>query len=134
MSDLNIPITEVLQDPFKLLSREKFFGFYDWFCTEKSLERRAKSLFSKFKKIAKSPKININTMYLWFKNNCPVGGRLYDDFRISDLSSGNVIFTVTPSSGFDSNFSQAELWGKANEFKGPIIMGTYQDIINWFNS
>ncbi|MBR5172851.1 MAG: hypothetical protein IKW14_05585 [Phascolarctobacterium sp.] len=32
--------------------------WYDWFCSDKSLERRGKSLFSKVKAIAKSTKFD----------------------------------------------------------------------------
>jgi hypothetical protein len=130
----NIPIKIILEDPAHFLCEQNSFGFWDWFCSEKALENRAKSLFSKFKKIAKSPKINPHTMYLWFKNNCPVNGNLYDDFRISYLSTGDVIYTIIPSSGHNTNLHEAELWGKENNFKEAIITGTYSDIIKWFNS
>jgi hypothetical protein len=130
----NIPIKIILEDPPHFLCQENCFGFYDWFCSKKALENRAKSLFSKFKKIAKSPKINPVTMYLWFKNNCPVNGNLYDDFRISDLASHDVIYTIIPSSGHYNNLHQAELWGKENNFKEAIIADHYSGIIKWFNS
>jgi hypothetical protein len=128
---MNFPISKILENNTDFLSDNNCFGFFDWFCNDSALERRAKSLFNNFKKIANSPKINKDTMYLWFKNNCPCIGNLYDDFRISDLSTGNVIFTVTPSS---SHNETAEVWGKENNFKSPLITGTYQDIITWFNS
>jgi hypothetical protein len=131
---MNMSIVSVLENSDEFLSDGNSFGFYDWFCNTSSLERRAKSLLNKFKKIKDSKKINKETMYIWFKNNCPCVGKLYDDFRISDLVSGDVIFTVTPSSGHESNYGEAELWGRENEFKGPIVSGTYQDVVNWFNS
>lgn len=130
---MNVSISKVLENSDEFLSDENCFGFYDWFCSTSSLERKAKSLLNKFKKISKSSKINKDTMYLWFKNNCPCCGKLYDDFRISDLKTGEVVFTVVPSSGHQSDKGVAELWGRENNFKEPIVSGTYQDIVDWFN-
>ena len=45
-------------------------------------------------------------------------GPLYDDFRICDLETGNVIYTVVPSYN-----GQSEVWGSANDFKEPLFEG-----------
>ena len=130
----DITITQILKDPDTFLKEDNCWGFYDWFCSTKALERKAKFLLAKFSLIANSKKINQDTMYLWFKNNCPINGSLYDDFRISDIKTSNVIFTVTPKSGFTADEGRAEVWGIENKFEKPILTGTWQDVINWFNS
>ena len=61
-------------------------GWYDWFSKDESLARKTDVLAKKLKRIAGSPLINQDTMYVWFKNNCPMVGRLYDDFRIAKIS------------------------------------------------
>lgn len=107
-------------------------GWYDWFCKETSLRNKTYKLAAKLKQIVSSPKINQDTMYVFFKNNCPMSGSLYDDFRICDMKTGNVIWTITPSCGHNSNKGKAEVWGKANAFDGAIITGTWKDVKNFF--
>lgn len=99
---------------------ESCFFFYDWFCKDKALPLKSKLLLGKVRKFLKIfPTIDIDRTYLFFKNNCPCNGSLYDDFRICDLESGDVIYTVIPSSGHRGK--GAELWGRENDFKGPIL-------------
>lgn len=94
------------------------YGFWDWFCKESSLEKKGPVLMRKaIKFLDKHPEIDRTKVYIWFKNNCPLSGPLYDDFRISNLETGRVIFTVTPKCGHSG---LAELWGTENSFVGPI--------------
>ena len=87
------------------------FNFYDWFCKDSSLERKAHALFPRVKRFLKEhPEIDIHSTYVFFKNNCPMNGPLYDDFRI--CNENEVIYTVTPKSGHSG---QAEIWGKNAE-------------------
>ena len=76
-------------------------------------------------------KFNPETTYVFFKNNCPCCGSLYDDFRICDIETGDVIWTVIPSSGFDG---KAKLWGRENDFEMPIIDGSWKDIVEYFKN
>lgn len=94
------------------------FNFYDWFCKDTSLERKAKRLFSMVKRWVKERNTDTDKVYVFFKNNCPMKGPLYDDFRICDLETGDVIFTVVPKCGHSG---KAEVWGRQNDFKGAIV-------------
>ena len=108
-------------------------GWYDWFCKDSSLVGKTNKLYKKLLQIIKSKKFDVNKTYVFFKNNCPVAGSLYDDFRICDFD-GNVIFTVTPSSGYDHNKGTAEVYGKENDFKIPLVSGTWKEVVAWFLS
>jgi hypothetical protein len=100
------------------------FNFYDWFCSDKALENKSKKLFKQVKTFIKHhPKINLDTHYVFFKNNCPMLGPTYDDFRICDIEEGNVQYTVTPSRVLKNGKNQirmAEMWGRSNNFKQPL--------------
>jgi hypothetical protein len=107
-------------------------GWYDWFCRDSSLFNKTVKLAPKVKKIAKSPLIDSHKVYVFFKNNCPMRGSLYDDFRICDIESGDVLFTVVPSNGHKSSEGSAEVWGKLNDFKEPLVLGKWKDVLNFF--
>lgn len=107
--------------------------FYDWFCRDQSLKRKAHNLMTKVKKFVKVAKIDLDKTYVFFKNNCPVYGSLYDDFRICDRETGDVIFTVAPSLGYRQRKGEAEVWGSANSFKEPLFNAkSWKDLINNF--
>ena len=71
--------------------------------------------------------VDLDSTYVFFKNNCPFDGPLYDDFRICDIESGNVLYTVTPKSG---HTGKAELWGRENDFEEPLKTGkVFSDLL-----
>lgn len=115
------------------LDQDCFF-FYDWFCKDSSLERKAKALLPKVRKFIEASKVDTSTTYFWFKNNCPILGSLYDDFRISDCKTQDVIWTVVPQSGHKSMGGKGELWGAVNDFDKPLIVGSFDDILNYFKT
>jgi hypothetical protein len=96
------------------------YNFYDWFCRETSLKAKAEKLFKTSKRFIKQYNIDIENTYMFFKNNCPMNGPLYDDFRICDIKTGDVIWTVIPKCGHSG---KAEIWGKINDFKESVIIG-----------
>jgi hypothetical protein len=102
------------------------FNFYDWFCKDTSLERKSRSLFAKVKKFIKAnPQIDTTEVYVFFKNNCPMVGPLYDDFRI--CTPDRVVYTVTPKCGHSG---KAEIWGSENNFEGPLkVADTFSGLL-----
>ena len=68
------------------------FCFYDWFCKDSALENRAKKLMPTAKKFARRMNIDLDTHYVFFKNNCPFSGPLRDDFRICNKETGDVVW------------------------------------------
>lgn len=104
-------------------------GWYDWFCRNNSLRNKTYKMAPMIKRIAKSAKIDPSKVYVFFKNNCPMRGPLYDDFRICDMETTDVIFTITPKSG---HTGLAEVWGKENDFEKAIVSGTMKEIYKYF--
>jgi hypothetical protein len=103
------------------------FVFYDWFCRDSSLKNKSIKLFKQVKLFVKMKDVDLDSTYVFFKNNCPVGGPLYDDFRIVDIKEGTVQFTVTAKSG---HTGQAEIYSRENGFACPIKTGkTFTDLL-----
>lgn len=109
-------------------------GWYDWFCRDTSLAKKTQVLGNLVKQIAQSSKIDQDTMYVFFKNNCPMCGKKYDSFSFCDIETGGVIYWVTKCDGFDNtpNGKRAQVYGRENDFEKALVEGTWRDVTAWF--
>lgn len=107
-------------------------GWYDWFCEDDELKPRLDAMFPRVKQLAQSEKIDTDRMYVWFKNNRPGRGSLYDDFRFGEIETGDVVYIVIHASGQRRNKGRAELWGRENDFNEALAEGTWTDIETFF--
>ena len=108
-------------------------GWYDWFCNDTSLRNKTYKMGRIIKQVKEGGKVDLNNWYVWFKNNCPMVGPLYDDFRFARMDTGDVMFTIA----IDDKRSdyKYEVWGRRNEFAGPIIgFNNSRDLVKWLNT
>ena len=134
MITVHSSIQEVVNS--ELTDKEILNLWYDYFCKSSSLVNKGRALIRKLKKIYKLNELSgrkyfdPNKTYVFFKNNCPCCGSLYDDFRICDLETREVIFIIQVNR-YDQKHS-AELWGLPNNFEGAILEGSIKDVYNYF--
>lgn len=136
MLNTEMPISEVL-NVFEYGEYNAFDLWYDWFCKTSSLSNKSKTLLPKLKAIVKAnagKKFLSTETYVFFKNNYPLYGRLYDDFRICDKETGDVLYTIVPKSGHRSEMGMSVLYGKDNNFQEPLVLGTWKDVVNYFKA
>jgi hypothetical protein len=108
-------------------------GWHYWFCNKSKLRDKTIKLVKYLKSIVRSQRINIDTMYVLFKNNYPCNGRIYDDFRICDIKTNDVIYRVIPHSGYWQTEGQSIVWGRENDFKEPLVTGRWEDVRKFFD-
>ena len=108
-------------------------GWYDWFCKTESLRNKTYKMGRIIKQVKDGGKVDLDNWYVWFKNNCPMVGPLYDDFRFADKKTGDVQFTIAIND--KRSDYKYEVWGRKNNFDGCIIgFNNSRDLIKWLNT
>jgi hypothetical protein len=108
-------------------------GWYDWFCRDHLLVDKTAKLTGLLRSICLSKKINLDSSYVFFKNNCPMVGKLYDQFSICDIETGDVLFCVIPSCGHTRTSGEAQVYARSNGFEEPVAKGNWNDVVAYFN-
>lgn len=107
-------------------------GWYDWFCKDESLANKTKRMGNIVKQFKDAGKLNLDKMYVWFKNNCPLDGPLYDDFRIADIESGDTLFTIQINCFREEK--RYTVYGKKNDFDTSLFdTDSSKELVSWFN-
>ena len=111
-------------------------GWWDLFCKDSSLRNKTYKMGRIIQRINGLGKVDLDKNYVWFKNNCPLNGPLYDDFRFASIEDGEVQFTVQISCCWNQN--RYVVYGrkhKGAEFvKEPLFESdSSKELIEWFN-
>jgi hypothetical protein len=107
-------------------------GWFDWFCRDSSLVNKTKKMGNIIKQIKTGGKVDLETSYVWFKNNCPLNGPLYDDFRIADIENNNNLFVVQIDCVW--NDSRYTVFERLDGFEKPVFQtDSSRELVKWFN-
>jgi len=107
-------------------------GWYDWFCKDSSLANKTKKMGNIIKQIKVGGKVDLENSYVWFKNNCPVKGPLYDDFRIADIENNNNLFVIQIDCAW--NDSKYTVYERLDGFEKPVFKSdSSRELVKWFN-
>ena len=105
---MDMTINEFLANP--LATENDCFGFFDWFCRDKGLKSRMLKIKGKIAFLVKSGVIDGDKNRVILKNNCPYDGDLYDDFRVIDIETDEIICGLAPSLGYNHMKGKCEFW------------------------
>ena len=107
-------------------------GWYDWFCRDTSLKNKTKKMGNIIKQIKDGGKVDLNNMYVWFKNNCPMSSPLYDDFRIANISDGATQLIVQINSPWEDE--RYAVYSVDDFFdKQVLLTNSSRELVIWFN-
>lgn len=107
-------------------------GWFDWFCRDSSLTNKTIKMGNIIKQIKVGGKVDLETSYVWFKNNCPLNGPLYDDFRIADIENNNNLFVVQIDCVW--NDSKYTVFERLDGFEKPVFQTeSSRELVKWFN-
>jgi hypothetical protein len=96
--------------------------WYDWVCKTSSLKNKTIKLMKQVVWFCDNIlEIDDNETFVLFKNNYPVNGNLYDNFRICNDKQNIPLFTFFPSHGHKNIKDKAQLWSIINDFKEPLF-------------
>lgn len=112
-------------------------GWYDWFCKDSSLANKTKKMGNIVRQVKRGGKVNLDDWYVWFKNNCPLNGPLYDDFRFASLETGDVQFTIQINCCWNKH--RYAVYGRTPDGEGhwdePLFESdSLNDLVKWLNS
>lgn len=112
-------------------------GWYDWFCKDSSLRNKTYKMGNIIKQLRVGGKVDFDKWYVWFKNNCPMSGPLYDDFRFASLETGDVQFTIQINCCW--NKSRYAVYGRTPDGEGhwdkPLFeTDSVRELVKWLNT
>ena len=111
-------------------------GWYDWFCKTESLGHKTSKLGKIVSKICDGGKVALDSHYVWFKNNCPAVGPLYDDIRISRSDdNGHSVNDIVISVRDKREEHNYVVYSNINDFASPVFAcDDARHLVKWINT
>lgn len=107
-------------------------GWYDWFCRDASLCNKTKLMGKIIRQIKDGGKVDLDNTYVFFKNNC--GTKLYDDFRICDIRTHEVLINVNIDNGYDERYAVYGRFLEGAFWEKPYVEFTNsKELVEWLN-
>ena len=110
MENDRISINQLLKNPEKEIKEARCHLFYDWFCSDTALVNRALKFIPLLQLLVDKGLLDGDSNYVWFKNNCPMDGKLYDDMRISTIENSTFLGGFCLDCGHNSSLKEASFW------------------------
>ena len=111
-------------------------GWCDWFCSERLLSKKTKTLGNFVLELKNSKRVNLEKHYVSFKNNCSSLGSKYDSVSICDIETEDPLYVVS----FNEKWAKEKFGGSVNvydvasgNFSEPIVSGRQVDALAWLN-
>lgn len=100
-------------------------GWHDWFCKDQSLFTRLKKMVPMIRMVAESRLLGPQPQYVFFKNNCPLDGKLYDSFSVCNISDSAVQWWIAAKMGYTRQ-PYAQICYRGRGFKINLIEEYYR--------
>lgn len=109
-------------------------GWYDWFCHATSLAAKTEYLGKKVLSILDSKRFDKTKVYVFFKNNCPMVGPLYDQFSICNIETGDVLYCCQHLEKGSHGCDRAhwEIWDVRSEKSVLVASGNWNEVKKYF--
>lgn len=115
-------------------------GWWDWFCKDESLRNKTYKMGKIVKQVKDGGKVDMDNWYVWFKNNCPMNGPLYDDFRFARKDTRDVMFTIQIDCCWSKH--KYSVYGRKpvngtweDHFSEPLFeCDNSRDLVKWLNT
>lgn len=125
---INLPITNLLANPTpeRIKSSWRPYCFFDYSDDEKVSV--GQQMLENLKDLIGSSKFDPEKCCVSFTNSYILPDTIYESFAIESCETGETFFIVVPQQkGYNG-----EIWGIENYYHKPLVIGSWEDIKNWF--